>query len=238
MKEDIAEAQNNNKHIIAVRFEGDLISELANAVWVDLDNGTGSGISHTFDTEQLKTLITQCQALLYGSGDIEPLSEPPTEPETRASPDCAPTLPPPPNMEPSEASESQRTTDSNPTDGARLKKTEKKKRQVQFSPEIADQNNADRDENQLRPMAACTVAAAMVGAAAEHLSRTGKVSPSTARAASATAKVARAVANGDADAAIEALNNVVKIVDGLASSSKLKGNGFVPPPKSKTCVLL
>ena len=124
-----------------------------------------------------------------------------------------------------------------PQNQKRLKKAEKKKRQVQFS-SVTDSRSSTSENSQIRRLAACTVAATMVGAAAEHLSQTSKTSTAGIRAASATAKVAQAVANDDADAATEAMNDVVRIVDGLSSASKQKENGFGAPPKSKTCTIL
>ena len=115
----------------------------------------------------------------------------------------------------------------------------KKKQNVKFETDHMSDHVTTVD-SQIKPLAACTVAAAMVGAAAEHINLNRKASSAGMRAAIATAKVARAVAHGDANAATDALNDVVKIVDGLSNALKQKDNGYESSrsAKSKTCVVL
>ena len=203
-----------NKPLIGACFEANLNCTLPRSV--ELTKGTGTGISHTFDSEQLLSLIGECRGLVYSTGDIDPPSEEPPEPASNTSSESWPAVSVAPAMESGQRNEA------------------KKKHHVQFAGDDVN-DRVTSEESQIKPLAACTVAAAMVGAAAEHLNLTRKASSAGMRAATATAKVARAVAHGDADAATDALSEVVKIVDGL---SKQKENGYDSPPKSKTCVIL
>jgi hypothetical protein len=224
------------KEIIGACFEGDLKCSLSNTA--DLSAGSGSGSGHIFNPEQLQILLSECRNLIFGTGDIDPLSddtgEPVSEivgnfsPEDRSEPAIKGLLRPAVSQAPAMET------------GQRDVSPPKKKHHVKFqSDHVTDleTNHGTKGEDQIKPLAACTVAAAMVGAAAEHLGQSRKASSAGMRAANATAKVARAVAHGDADAATEALNDVVKIVDGLSSTLKHKGTGN-ESPKSKTCVIL
>ena len=227
MEENIKIFDGLNKSLIGVYLEDDLNCSLP--ITIPLNAGSGIGSAHIFNAEQLQALITECRNLIFGTGDLEPLPGDPvsdtigdfnseekcSEPENNNSPQSA--VSQEPAME----------------TGKRKADEPKKKYHVKF-----ESDHVTTVDDQMKPLAACTVAAAMVGAAAEHLNRNRKASSASMRAANATANVARAVANGDADAATDALNDVVKIVDGLANTLKQKENSFERAPKSKTCVIL
>lgn len=229
MEENVKFFDGLNKSVIGACLEEDLSCSLL--ITTPLSAGSGLGSAHIFNTEQLQTLISECRNLIFGTGDLEPPSEDTGGPVSGAIGDlnsvkCS---------EPTNNNSPRSEVSYEPAmeTGQRKANEPKKKHHVKFE---GDQMTTVDD--QIKPLAACTVAAAVVGAAAEHLSRNRKASSAGVRAANATASVARAVANGDADAATDALNEVVKIVDNLANTSKQKENGFDPAPKSKTCVIL
>jgi hypothetical protein len=234
-EENIKVFESLKKHLICGYFEEDLDCSLPNIT--DLYAGSGSGTAHIFNPQQLQTLISQCRDVIFSTGDIEPLSESTGDPasetigsfvlEERSEP--AITNPPRPAVSYEPAMET----------GQREANGAKKKHHVKFQSDHVTHHVTDSVttvDDQIKPLAACTVAAAMVGAAAEHLNISRKASSAGMRAANATAKVARAVANGDAETATDALSEVVKIVDGLSNTLKQKGDGS--SPKSKTCVIL
>ena len=234
-EENIKVFESHNKDIIGAYFEADLKCSLSNTA--DLSAGSGSGSGHIFNPEQLQILISESRNLIFGTGDIEPLSDATGDPvsgtvgdfgsESHSEPVLKGLLRPAVSNTPAMET------------GQREENSQPKKKHVKFQSDHVTEidTSATKGDDQIKPLAACTVAAAMVGAAAEHLSQSRKASSASMRAANATAKVARAVAHGDADAATDALNDVVRIVDGLSSTLKQKGSDY-ESPKSKTCVVL
>ena len=235
-EENIKVFESLKKDIIGAYFEADLKCLLSNTA--DLSAGSGTGSGHIFNPEQLQVLIRECRNLIFGTGDIEPLSDATGDPVSGSVGDFGSEGRPEPTLK----SLLRPAVSNTPAmeRGQRVEKSQpKKKHHVKFQSDHVTEidTNATKADDQIKPLAACTVAAAMVGAAAEHLSQGRKASSAGMRAANATAKVARAVSHGDADAATDALNDVVKIVDGLSSALKQKGNGY-ESPKSKTCIIL
>ena len=223
LQQDYKQGQSVNKPTIVTYRHLDIVPEFTNVVTVNLD--TGNETPGTFDREQLASLVSECCTQAYGSGHIGQI-------EHTSCPEIAP------NMEESTemTSNMELSTASPPAqDAQQLSKADKKKK-VQFSDTQNNNGVTKYTDEQIKPLAACTVSAAMVGAAAEHLSRTGNTSPAGGRAASATAKVAHAVATGNADHAVKAMNEVVKIVDSVTANQQ--ENEFETMPKSKTCVIL
>ena len=235
LKESIEVFESLGKVVIGAYFEEDLNCSLTNTT--NLNSGSGNGSAHIFNPDQLHSLITDCRRLIFGTGYLAPLSgdSGDTVSETNGVFDLEDTTESITNLPPKSAVTYAPAMET----GKRTPDETKKKHHVKFEGDEVSDHMTDHvtiEDNQIKPLAACTVAAAMVGAAAEHLSQNRKASSAGIRAANATAKVARAVAHGDTDAATDALSDVVKIVDGL-SNKKQKGDGFNSSQKSKTCVI-
>lgn len=199
------------KHIVGVKLEKDLISPFNNTVDVQSDRGNDN--LFVFDQKQLETLFTVCRRHIFGSGDIEP-------------PDTTDHVVP-------------ETSDLFANSPTQTKEPVRETSQGKYVKFQTDHLSEDTDDsNHIRPYAACTVAAAMVGAAVEHLNQSRKSSSAGMRAANATAKVARAVAHGDADAATNAMSDVVKIVDKVSNNLKNMDEDTPRRNKSKTCAII
>lgn len=236
-EETVKEFESLNKPLIGACFEETLSCSLPNVT--DLSAGSGSGTEHTFDANQIQTLVTNCRNLIFSTGDIAPLSVAAGDPVPLATRNFE-SVEMSGSVEP--ASETSRAVFHMPAmEGGQ------KKHKVTFKNDHMKNPNdhvnlknghVTAEDDQIKPLASCTVAAAVVGATAEHLKLSREATSAGAQAADATAKVARAVAHGDSGAATAALSDVINIVDDLANSIKQNESNREPAAKSKTCVIL
>lgn len=188
-------------------------------------------MSHQYDQEQLSKLVSQCNGILYGTGDIHP-PEPPSSPDNTFH-------------EQHEGTLHQHHIATNNVNQI-IQESPKVKEEVKIESELilksADIVEPDQDtEKKVQRMAASAVAAAVAGATAQHISKADNSSEAV-KAAAAAAEVAQAVIDGNSDAAAKAVVKVAKIVEDSVknrSHSKQIANGSLSsPPKSSTCSIL
>lgn len=237
--QDVNVALSHNKPLVSILFDkshwysechelGSLLKD--HSVCLDLSAGSGSALSHQYDQGQVSALISHCNGILYGTGDIHP-PEPPRTPEHEAQVLNNATLDSSSSLEFNSAPASSR-----------------QKKSVEFSdlnsPKPDSCNNTKVDDKvaeEVRRMAASTVAAAVAGATAQQIGKSKHSTPAI-KAASAAAEVAHAVANGNSDGASQAVSKVAKIVEEenskVTSPTAYNGSTTRPPPTSSTCVLL
>lgn len=90
--QDVNVALSHNKPLVSILFDkshwysechelGSLLKD--HSVCLDLSAGSGSALSHQYDQGQVSALISHCNGILYGTGDIHP-PEPPRTPEHEA----------------------------------------------------------------------------------------------------------------------------------------------------------
>lgn len=248
-QQDINLALENHKPVIALLFDktswpvdNELETKLkSHAVCLDFDAGCGEALSHQYDQGQLTKLVTQCNGILYGTGDIHP-------PEPPVSPDSTFHIQNESNLgilhrQSSPTNHKEDTRNTSLINHEKSKDPEKPAEILKFSkPHIADiVEPEESEETQVQRMAASAVAAAVAGATAQHISKADN-SPEAVKAAAAAAEVAQAVVDGNSDAAAKAVVKVAKIVEESSknhSHSKHMSNGSVStPPRSSTCNIL
>lgn len=226
-----------NKPVIALLFDKSswpadndlevLLKE--NAICLDFDAGSGEALSHQYDQEQLSKLVSQCNDILYGTGDIHP-PEPPVSPDNTFHEQHEGTL----------HQHQLRTPKGSVQHIQSVKENEKVETEVKLKSGNTVEPEED-PEKQVQRMAASAVAAAVAGATAQHISKANNT-PEAVKAASAAAEVAQAVVDGDSDAAAKAVIKVAKIVEDSVknqSHSKQVSNGSISSPsKSTTCSIL
>lgn len=225
--QDINLALESNKPVIALLFDKNHWpeqNELENllkdkAICLDFDAGSGEALSHQYDQHQFSKLVSQCNDLLYGTGDIQP-PEPPVTPDSTVHDQDEGSFHHQDNLQSAEPIET-KVTELNHKPAAIVEPEEDPEKRVQR-------------------MAASAVAAAVAGATAQHIAK-GDSKPEAAKAAAAAAEVAKAVVDGNSDAAAKAVTQVAKIVEDSVNQahSKHVSNGSIStPPKSATCSIL
>jgi hypothetical protein len=248
-QQDISLALETHKPVLALLFDktswpvdNELENKLkSHAICLDFDAGFGEALSHQYDQAQLNKLVTQCNGILYGTGDIHP-PEPPVSPDTTFHIHNEGNLGIV-RQQSSPVNQKAGTRKTSVNNHERSKGPEKQVEILELSkPRTADiVEPEESEETQVQRMAASAVAAAVAGATAQHISKADN-SPEAVKAAAAAAEVAQAVLDGNSDAAAKAVVKVAKIVEESSknhSNSKHMSNGSVSaPPKSTTCIIL